>query len=394
MDISFHYYAVKSVALAAGLKENVAQRIANFSQFIDDYNWFAYFLAGNIPDYIKSNELDIVFNNLTGTINPVTTGFYDMFDMATLVLPRSQKFTVSPFHFIPKDKKAMSAKTTPATLNDGSIISNMLNTLKEEYLAGSIDDNDAFMRMGMLLHTFADTHAHQLFTGYIDTKQNTVEIVNVTDNITGEDVTEKNKMLIEKFNTFLKETFGWGIPAMGHMLAGHIPDLTHISFTMNYFDSQSNKHTYGRSNTEVFVKTCKEIYDYFTKFFNIKTPKMSWDELYPKLAEGFLFDIEALLKNLGDSNDLNDLSLLSNSPDNKLYEHWKSVLPQFHYNYNGDEIKNGFILSQRRLETPIILENGETMLFSKNYSDDFYKYNYFADKTLIELYGTAPRSFF
>ena len=63
MDISFHYYAVKSVALAAGYDEAKAQRIASFSEFIDDYNWYAYFRASNIPDYVKAPELDIVYRN-------------------------------------------------------------------------------------------------------------------------------------------------------------------------------------------------------------------------------------------------------------------------------------------------------------------------------------------
>ena len=39
MDISFHYFAVKTVAFAAGFSEAEAQRIAEFSQFIDDFNW-------------------------------------------------------------------------------------------------------------------------------------------------------------------------------------------------------------------------------------------------------------------------------------------------------------------------------------------------------------------
>ena len=40
MDISFHYFAVKTVAFAAGFSEAEAQRIAEFSQFINDFNWY------------------------------------------------------------------------------------------------------------------------------------------------------------------------------------------------------------------------------------------------------------------------------------------------------------------------------------------------------------------
>ena len=80
MDISFHYFAVKSVALAAGLSESKAQRLAEFSQFIDDYNWYVYFEAENIPSYIRDPQLDIDLSN--NLINPVTTGFSTISDMA------------------------------------------------------------------------------------------------------------------------------------------------------------------------------------------------------------------------------------------------------------------------------------------------------------------------
>ena len=126
MDLNFHYFAIKSVARAAGYDEEKAQRIAEFSQFMDDYNWHDYFYAGNIPDYIKSSELDIIFNEALKIIHPATTGFSDLVSMATLILPKSQKYMISPFHIIPQDKKSVDRKdhrAVPAVLNDGPYIS-------------------------------------------------------------------------------------------------------------------------------------------------------------------------------------------------------------------------------------------------------------------------------
>lgn len=45
-----------------------------------------------------------------------------------------------------------------------------------------MNKNDALMKMGMLFHTFADTYAHQLFTGY-NNKVNSVKLIRATDNI-------------------------------------------------------------------------------------------------------------------------------------------------------------------------------------------------------------------
>lgn len=73
MDISFHYFAVKTVAFAAGFSEAEAQRIAEFSQFIDDFNWYTLRAAKDIQSCITSNPaLDIVYNKTLHLINPVT----------------------------------------------------------------------------------------------------------------------------------------------------------------------------------------------------------------------------------------------------------------------------------------------------------------------------------
>lgn len=217
MDISFHYFAIKTIARAAGYNQQKAQRIAVFSQFIDDYNWYAYFRAGNIPDYIKDKKLDIIYNETMKIINPVTTGFIDWVDMATLILPRSQKYTVSAFHFIPQDKQSVEVenmKTVPVTLDDGSYISNMLHELQTDIISGKMNKNDALMKMGMLFHTFADTYAHQLFTGY-NNKVNSVKLIRATDNYLLEDITNKCHFWIEQWISKIEEIVKKKMPMIG-----------------------------------------------------------------------------------------------------------------------------------------------------------------------------------
>ena len=38
MDINFHYYTVKALAVYAGFSEEYSQLIAEYSQFTDDYS--------------------------------------------------------------------------------------------------------------------------------------------------------------------------------------------------------------------------------------------------------------------------------------------------------------------------------------------------------------------
>ena len=382
MDINFHYFAVKSVARAAGYDEEKAQRIAEFSQFMDDYNWHDYFHAGNIPDYIKSGELDIIFNETLKIIHPVTTGFSDLLSMATLILPKSQKYMISPFHIIPRDRQSMDRKdhrAVPAELNDGSYISSMLQELKNDIVSGKVDESDKLMRMGMLLHTFADTYAHQLFTGYAE-EVNSVELISATDNITGEDVTQKYHFWIEECLTKLEEILKITPPTIGHMAIAHIPDLSHLSFEMKYKDLDGTVRRHIRSNTSTFVAACRQLYNYMRNILGSSVPAdMEWNELSQKLADGFLIDVSEEMKK-GEADAVK-----------VLVPHWKNIFPNYDYSYSSEEIKCSFVMAELNTSCKVAIDGEELELFGKDYTDDFYKFNYYADKHLIYLYGEHPR---
>lgn len=384
MDISFHYFAVKTVARAAGYDEQKAQRIAEFSQFIDDFNWYKCRCAGNVPDYIKAPYLDIVVNKIKDTtlINPVTTGFSDWFDMATLILDRSQRFTVSPFHFIPQDEPSVRAsdrKTVPATIDDGSYISTELRELQNKILEGGISESDSLMKMGMLLHTFADTYAHQLFTGFLD-KVNSVKLTIVTDNVTGEDVTGKYHFWVEQWIAKAEKLIKKKLPTIGHMAIAHIPDLSHLSFEMEYQRYDGTVCNHVRSNAVAFITACRQIYDYMRGILGDEHPAdMSWDELSGKLADSFLIDASKEL-------DENETAAVQ-----KLTSHWASIFPNYNFSYNSERIKSGFVTSVSDDVRTVTIDGVEQSFITENYSDDFYKFNYFADLHLINLYGAHPR---
>lgn len=375
MDISFHYFAVKTVARAAGYDEQKAQRIATFSQFIDDFNWYAYFRAGNIPEYIKAPELDIVFNETLKMINPVTTGFSDWFDMATLILPRPQRYTVSPFHFIPQDAQSVAEgdkRTVPATLDDGSYISTELRELQNNIAERTIDESDSLMKMGMLLHTFADTYAHQLFTGF-NNKVNSAKLISTTDNITGADVTEQYHFWVEQWIARAEKIIKTKLPTIGHMAIAHIPDLSHLSFEMEYKRSDGTVGHHGRSNTETFVTACYQIYNYMRGILGGAHPaNMSWNELSDKLADGFLIDAAKELDE-GESAAVR-----------KLAPHWSGIFPNYSYSYNSKLIKKGFVTAVLNDTCTVMVDGVEQSITAKNYSNDFYRFNYFADLHLIK----------
>ena len=395
MDICFHYFAVKTVARAAGYREEQAQRIAVYSQLMDDYDWQGYLRAENMPEYLKRDGADVVFNEALKIISPVATGFPSVVDMASLILPRSQKLIVSPFHFIPQNERRVSngdLRTVPAKLHDGSYISSMLDRLEADMASGGISESDALMKMGMLLHTFADTYAHQLFTGY-NNRTNSVKLISAKDNITQEDATKEYGYWIEQWISQIEEAAGAEIPTIGHMSVVSIPDLSHLSFEMEYIDIDGTKRVHSRSNTDLFVAACKELYS-FMRGVTGKTAEteaeIEWETLAPLLAKGFLIDT---VKDKADGKD----AIIG-----KLSEHWSGVFKNYRYtyDYNSKAITDSFKLTETNSvpAANVLSENDvaalgaeNLMLFGGEYSDDFYKFTLFADEHLIDLYGDQPR---
>lgn len=393
MDVCFHYFAVKTVARAAGYREEQAQRIATYSQLMDDYDWQGYVRAENMPEYLKRDGADVVFNEALKIISPVATGFPSVLDMASLILPRSQKLIVSPFHFIPQDLQHVTngdLRTVPAKLHDGSYIASMLDRLGKDMAKESISESDALMKMGMLLHTFADTYAHQLFTGY-NNRTNSVKLVSAKDNITQADATQEYGYWVEQWISQIEEDLGAEIPTIGHMSVVSIPDLSHLSFEMEYTDIDGTKHVHSRSNTDLFVAASKELYLFMRGVIGeTAEQEIKWEILAPLLAKGFLIDT---VKDKANGKD---------AVIRKLSEHWSGVFKDYGYtyDYSSKAVTDGFKIAETNSipAASVLDENALTELGDENllllggeFSDDFYKFTLFADEHLINLYGSHPR---
>jgi len=384
MDIAFHYFAVKTLAREAGFPEDEAQRIAEFSQYVDDYNWKLYLNCSNIPEYAKYDEYDLVISFLWDNFNPAQTGFFGWVDYVFLATERNQKFVVSPFHFVPRGQvadveKQKHIRTVPATLNDGSILSNLLrrviDTYKDERALGQ-DTRITLMYLGMLLHTFADTYAHQMFSGY-NSWVNKVELINAIDNATGEDITEEIQAEIRELSRRAANNEDNSanvdlIPAIGHAQAGHAPDLTYIAFTMQY---QSKKDSgfdsiYNRSNTTTFLDASRQIINCLRKCLNKgDISDADWALINTRLSSAFLFK----------PNPKEDLF-------KQLVSRWRGIFSGYVYSYNKETIEKRFLFAgaeNANVEAPA--------LNATAYTEEFYRYNCMADQVLIGFYGPHPR---
>jgi len=358
MNINFHYFAIKTIAKAIGFEEAQAQQIAKYSQFVDDYSPLPLMTCSNIPEeIIKSKELDLFVPFVSGNFRPVSTGFANPFEYAITIVRREQRFILSPFHFIPFDEaKAGIAdnKVVPLTVGDNSLIDRLIHKEKSiEDKAHSI----SLMRLGILLHIFADTYAHQGFTGF-NSQVNRVSVTMVKNNITGEDCTGDAHVGIRRLlNSALSN-----IPAIGHAQAGQNPDLSHISYT---YDCNEGNHS--RDNTEIFLEALRNIFVYLKKYRGDDSDNDNgWSALEPRLRQGLLVEMPK-------RNVVNGLTT-----------HWEQIFPETQYHYDSSEIKRSFRL------TPATVAALARNAFSA-YSDEFYGYNVMANEIQIALYGPRPR---
>lgn len=375
MDINFHYYAVKTLAVKAGYTDNEAQTIANYSQFVDDFTNYKYMLLSAVPEFAR--HLATKITDSTWIFNPVTTGFESWFDMALLVLEKNQKNTLTPFHFIPQHKKLNETSTNreewrvvPAQLEQDSLIQQLLVEAKALYLQRNSKENT--IRIGLLLHIFADTYAHQGYSGS-QGWENYAKLLSATDNLNGKDITGDYSP--GKYHQ---------LPAIGHTETSHAPNDSNISFDieMKYNEKDNYKLKYGRSNTREFQLAAREIIDFLLSCKG-KAPMSTgdWITLSGQIAKGFLTNQKTVAA---------------------LNAHWSGIFPGINYHYNRNEMLSESLSAETNdllssgLATPelanalnTLARQGveiDTTLYTAK-SDDFFHYNVIADKVRAFVNG-------
>lgn len=355
MDINYHYFIIKTLTIKSGFNEYDAQLLASYSQFVDDYDVYAPIYLDNVPEYARNLAEKVPGGWL---FYPVTTGFNSWLDNASLILESNQVNITIPFHFIPKQRlnsfqsTRSDWRTQPAKLDTSSLMQEMLIKARSEFLNNRNRKN--MIKLGMLIHTFADTYAHQGFSGFWSW-ENHSWLEKVTNLIDNNDITSDYSPKI--YYTF---------PSVGHVNVFHAPDETFVSFKIQKKSSESSGYDilYSRSNIDEFLKASKEIINYLLSC-NGK-PSISEDicnNLFVELIKGF--------KNT--SKDINTLS-----------SHWHSIFNDINYSYNKNILlSENFIIADNssNLENENLKKyfelNKSTLMSVKltSKSEDYFYYN-------------------
>lgn len=141
MNIEFHYYAINALALEAGFDEQTAFIIANASQEVD---------ASTAP---------LRYDTPRGSVDIAITQNYVFWDESV----RNDVYL--PFHFLPGDQNESAAIRADGRRSVWAVTPN--STIAKEVLTAAFRDKDPYL-MGIALHAFADTWAHQNFCGMLD----------------------------------------------------------------------------------------------------------------------------------------------------------------------------------------------------------------------------------
>ena len=141
MNIEFHYYIIHFLANQAGFPEDEARTIATASQFVDH----------NIISYrIHSNR------ELYTTFPTQNYGFWDeSFPLEVYI----------PFHFFPGDPDLSRSRRRDGAINPLACTPN--SDQVKALLVAALKTRNLY-RMGIALHTYVDSWAHQNFSGVLE----------------------------------------------------------------------------------------------------------------------------------------------------------------------------------------------------------------------------------
>ncbi|MCX7920588.1 MAG: hypothetical protein N3B21_00980 [Clostridia bacterium] len=273
MEIDFHHSIVYVLSRLAGFNSNEAGVIAYSSQYVDDavYDGTVMFANGAIYKPVRSAHklLD-----------------YHYFDELT------NHYVWVPFHFLPANcmlpagegENEEFAKRVVCKPNS-PVAKDMIKECVQRH-----NEPNALYRLGITLHVYADTWAHQRFSG-IQNKSNIVKYF--------ED-DEVSKNLLHKVTHFFKDTFDRelgrfmdDIMPLGHGAVLSYPDKPFLKWRYTNYSGEKIE----RDNTAEFIEAAKNIY-ILLKRFRIGDP----DVVVAGLDESIIKQITALMVSINDDD--------------------------------------------------------------------------------------------
>ncbi len=220
MQIDFHHGVTYVIARLAGFSHLRANKIAYSAQYVDD----------------ATNDGVIKFDN--GAMYNRISSAHKMLDYRNSKALKNRQVWL-PFHFLPGNGGLPLGKAPRGRFHT-RLICKSDSHVAQEMLRVCIYDKDkpyGLHRLGITMHVYADTWAHQGFAG-INHK------VNESNNIQSQNKKADIKLLDKLTNFFLSEAF-----PLGHGSVLSYPDRPYL----NWSYKNGLRQTVQRNNTSDFI---------------------------------------------------------------------------------------------------------------------------------------------
>lgn len=221
MQIDFHHATTYVAARIAGFGHEDAAVVAYAAQYVDDATSEGVVCFDNRAMYFRTNSC------------------HKTFDPDNLSDPENH-LTWLPFHFFPGNN-GLAAGADPSGKFIEKIICRAGSPAAVEMLDAAIASKGkacALHRLGITMHVYADTYAHQGFAGVLH---------DVNDVIDAHDIGKSGVFGNNLFDALSAEVTS-RIPPIGHARAGVFPDMPFL----NWHYQNGLGATVTRNNTDIF----------------------------------------------------------------------------------------------------------------------------------------------
>jgi hypothetical protein len=210
VDLEFHYKAIRALTRLAGFADDESRTIAYASQYVDDCSEHKPILVDGLPEFaapcIKNGRFDP-----TCTVHSSDRAWFGLVDpkYKLFLAEKAQRLILLPFHFLPTigEDGAIDYRVRA----DGRLGRALVRRAVDALNADAPGEREGcLVALGVALHSYADTWAHEGFSGRFCERENAIRDVEAQD-----------------------EDGGWGhpfaagwdvIPALGHTQALGLPD--------------------------------------------------------------------------------------------------------------------------------------------------------------------------
>lgn len=251
-----------------GFSPEDAQIIAYASQFVDD--------AVDHKKMKVNGHLEILSRRFTDeTFNPVCSAHRGLQFLKGFKDEVQNKIYL-PFHFLP-DLESIKTKSESHIVKPNGKLARKLVMAAQTELSKSTGEKRIMnlIRLGIALHVYADTWAHQNFSGRHNPKENDINNIEIFQDGKWEKVSLISQI---EYNT---------LPDIGHAEAASFPDQSHLKW--RYLKNSTGK-IHERDNTELFIEAAANIFDIFKGI----QKDISWVDIKVKLFECFSFEADSI----------------------------------------------------------------------------------------------------